>query len=280
MQGHHHVGGRREAPLPGLLHVDILVVQVHRQRLAAAGAALQYRPADEHKTHAGHALQALATGRNQGIESGLARIDLQRGERAHGIHDQPAVKLGADIGHRLQGVEYAGTGFTVDQHHMGDGGVFLQSLRQCLGVDRAGLVKAHGAAAPPHQAGDAGGSLAISAVVQHQHMAVMRHQGGDGGFHAEGAAALQGHHHMAVLAMDDGQQAAPHTGCHGNKVGVPRAPVLEHGQLGAQGCGQGPRGQQYAVSIHGGFLQRASQPRQKFYWTSPLQACQLFFVNC
>jgi hypothetical protein len=63
-------------------------VQVHGQRLAAAGAALQHGLAQEHEAHAGHAFQAFAAGGDERVEADLAGVDLAGAEGAHGVDDQ------------------------------------------------------------------------------------------------------------------------------------------------------------------------------------------------
>ena len=87
-QRRHHVRRRREAPLRGLLHVDVLVVQVERQRMRLPGAGFEQRLARDDEAHARHALEALAAGRDQRVERGLAGVDRQCAERAHRIDDQ------------------------------------------------------------------------------------------------------------------------------------------------------------------------------------------------
>ena len=134
VQRDHHMRGRGEAPLRGLFHVDVLVVQVHGERLAAPGAGIQHGFADEDKAHAGHAFQAFAAGRNQRVKAGGARVDLQRRKRTHGVHNQPDFKTLAHIGHGLQWIEHTGAGFAMDQHHMGDAAVLLQMDFQRLWV--------------------------------------------------------------------------------------------------------------------------------------------------
>ncbi len=104
VEGRHHVGRRGVAPLRGLLHVDPLVVQVQRQGVAVALAALERRAARDDEAHARRTLQALARGGDHRIEGHGARIDLQRAEGAHGIDDQaPAV-----AGHDLRDLRAAG----------------------------------------------------------------------------------------------------------------------------------------------------------------------------
>jgi hypothetical protein len=76
-------------------------MQVHGQRLAVAGTAVQDGLAQDHETHARHAFQAFATGGHQRVEPRLARVDLQRRKRAHRIDDQALAVLLAQVGDRL-----------------------------------------------------------------------------------------------------------------------------------------------------------------------------------
>ena len=60
---------------PRRRHVDMLVVQVHRERLGVAGTALEHRLADQDEAHPRHAFEALAAGRDKGVEADLRGID-------------------------------------------------------------------------------------------------------------------------------------------------------------------------------------------------------------
>lgn len=53
VQGGDHMGRRGEAPLPGLAHVGVLVLQVHGQGVAVAGAGFQGGAAGEDEAHPG-----------------------------------------------------------------------------------------------------------------------------------------------------------------------------------------------------------------------------------
>ncbi|MNF62651.1 hypothetical protein D3C84_443350 [compost metagenome] len=115
-----HVGRRGEAPLAGLGHVGVLVLQVHRQRMRVAGGAGQGFFASEDKTHARHALQAFARGGDQCVERHLLRIHWQGAEGAHGVDDQALAVLRHYLGDLWQRIEDAGTGFAVNQGDMGN----------------------------------------------------------------------------------------------------------------------------------------------------------------
>ena len=177
----------------------------------------------------------------------------------------------AHIGHRLQRVENASPRFAMDHDHMGDAFVGQQVRLQHLGTDRRIFGKRDDGGAPPHQVGEFGRPLAISTVVKHQHVAVSRHHRGHRCFDAEGATALQGHHHMAVVSMHDVQQALAHPGGDGDEVAVPRAPIFEHGQFGAQTGGQGSGGEQdgFAVCCHGNFIQKGGSLFIKISGSAP-----------
>ena len=119
------------------------------------------------------------------------------------------------------------------EHHMGDAVVVSESICQHRGGDGLVFGKRLHAHAAAHHVGELGGTLAIGAVVQHQNMPVAGHHGGYGGLYAEGAAALQRHDGVVALRVDDVEQAGPHTRRDGDEIGVPRAPVAQHRQLGA-----------------------------------------------
>ncbi len=177
-------------------------------------------------------------------------VDRQRGEARHRVDDQALAVALADGGDLLQRVEHAGAGLAVDQDHVGDAADRLQARVERRRRDRLVLGEAHDAAAPAHHLGELGGALAVRAVVEHQHVAVARHHGGHRGLDAERAAALQRHDDVRVVAMHDVEQAAPHARRHGVEVAVPRAPVVQHRELGAQRGRQRAGGQQDAVAVH------------------------------
>ena len=251
VQRHHHVGRRREAPLGRLFHVDILVVQVHRQGLTAARAGVQDLFSNEHEPHSRDPFKTFATCRYQGIEARSACVDLDGAERTHGVHDQALVVTLAYVGYGLQGIEYPGAGFAMDQHHVADAGVGVQAVFQGLGRNLLRFVEGQQGATPAHQTGQFGRAFAIRAVVQYQHVGVVRHQRGNRGLHAEGAASLQRHHHMGLGAVNDRQQALSHAGRDGVEVGIPRTPIAQHRQLRAQGGRERTGCQQDLVSVHG-----------------------------
>ncbi|MNR10592.1 hypothetical protein D3C85_1268500 [compost metagenome] len=120
VQRRDHMGRRGEAPLAGLGHVGVLVLQVHRQRMRVAGGAGQGFFASEDKTHARHALQAFARGGDQCVERHLLRIHWQGAEGAHGVDDQALAVLRHYLGDLWQRIEDAGTGFAVNQGDMGN----------------------------------------------------------------------------------------------------------------------------------------------------------------
>ncbi|MNL40330.1 hypothetical protein D3C87_1626730 [compost metagenome] len=120
VQRRDHMGRRGEAPLAGLGHVGVLVLQVHRQRMRVAGGAGQGFFASEDKTHARHAFQAFARGGDQCVERHLLRIHWQGAEGAHGVDDQALAVLRHYLGDLWQRIEDAGTGFAVNQGDMGN----------------------------------------------------------------------------------------------------------------------------------------------------------------
>ena len=114
----------------------MLLVQVHRQAVAVAGAAFEHRLADEDEAHARHAFEALAAGGDQRIEADFARIDRQRGEARHRVDDQALAAALAQRGHLRQRVLDAGAGFAVDQDHVRDRRVVRELRIDLGGYDR------------------------------------------------------------------------------------------------------------------------------------------------
>ncbi len=239
--------GRREAPLRGLLHVDVLVVQIQRQRVAVALAGFQHVFLHQHEAHARHALDALAGGGHQRVERHGAGVDLDRAERAHRVDDQPLAQSLAQRGDVLQRVEHAGAGLAVHLRHVGNRRIAPDGLFDHRGG--GGLVfgdRQFHAGAAQHLA-DLEDALAIGAVLRHQHLAVARHHVGNGGFHREGAATLHRHAHMGAFAVDDAHQVVAQAARDGVEGGVPRTPVAQHGLLGGERGGQGAGGQKDRV---------------------------------
>ncbi len=246
-----HMGRRREAPLAGPLHVDVLVVQVHRERLRLAGAAVEHGLADQHEAHARHAFEALAAGRDQRIEADLARIDLERAERAHRVDDQALVVARADMADLLQRIQHAGAGLAVDQADVGDALVGGEPRIELVGRDRLVLAPLHDRRAPAHQGREPAHPLAVGAVVEHQQVAGRRrHDRRDRGLDRERAAALQRHGDVRLFGLRDLQQLATDARGQRIEVGVPRTPVAQHRELGAQGRRQRSGCQQNGITVH------------------------------
>ena len=169
------VGRWREAPLAGLFHVDVLVVQVHRQRVRVAGRGGHRLVADEDEAHSRHAFETLAAGGDERVETDLARIDRQRRERAHRVDDEALAVARAHVGDGLQRVEHAGAGLAVDEADVGDAGVGAERLVELVGRDRRVLGVAEDRRPAPHQRREPAEPLAVGAVVEHEDVAVLRH---------------------------------------------------------------------------------------------------------
>ena len=92
----------------------------------------------------------------------------------------------------------------------------------------------HQRAATPHQCGELCRTFAVRTVVEHKNMTRCRNQCRDRSFDTKGATALQRHHDMAAFAMYDFQQAPAHEGRDLVEFNIPRAPVTQHRELGAQ----------------------------------------------
>ena len=149
----------------------------------------------------------------------------------------------AHIGNFLQGVENTSASFAMNQHYMGDAAVLFELVCQSARRHLRRFIKRHQGASATHERGESCRPLAVSAVIHHQYMAASRHNGSNSGFNTESTTALERHHDMRVMAANDIEQTIAHAGRHGVEVSIPRTPVLEHGQLGAQRCGQRARGQ-------------------------------------
>ncbi len=228
VQRRDHMRRRREAPLPGAPQVGMLIVQVERERGRAARAILQQRLPDDHETHARHAFQALAAGRDQRVDAVGGHLDGQRAERAHRVDDQRLAVPCADRGDPRERIEDAGAGLQVHQRDMRDA-----RLAGEQGVDRLGagglvLGERQLDGLDPEPAEDLQDPRAVGAVVGHQHHPVARHQGAERRFHREGAAALQGHAGIARIAAGDPDQVLAERLRQTIEGRVPRAPVVQH----------------------------------------------------
>ncbi|MCY1425512.1 hypothetical protein D9M71_413010 [compost metagenome] len=151
---------------------------------------------------------------------------------------------GNHLGDFRQRIEDAGAGFAVDQRHMGDAAVSGQQAIDIGSGGRLVFSGFKGAVGAAQDLADLRQALAIGTVDQYQNLAIARYQGTDGGFHGEGAAALQGHTVVAVGAVDDGQQLFAQAGGQLVEVTVPGTPVHHHRLAGAGRGGQRTRGQQ------------------------------------
>ena len=126
------VRGRRKAPLAGLLHVDILIVQIHRQRMTIPLRLSEYRPAHDDHAHSRHAFETLARCSNQRIERHRPHIDRNRAERAHRVDDQSLAMPRDDLRDLFERIQNAGAGFAVNLRDVGDRRIARQSLIDLL----------------------------------------------------------------------------------------------------------------------------------------------------
>src|SRR5579864_1826735 len=234
VEGRHHMGRRRVAPLRGLLHVDPLIVEVHGERVTVALALLERCAPRDHEAHAGRPLEALAGGGHDRIEWSAASIDLERAEGAHGIDDQPPLVPGDDLCDLIERIEDACAGLAMDQRDVGDGGVGPESPVDVGGGDRGVLGVVDGGELAPQHPADARDALAVSSVLWHEHVARARHQGADRSLDREGAAALERNALVRAAGVDDVEQPLAHPSGDAVEVDVPRSPVAQHRLLGAQ----------------------------------------------
>lgn len=208
-------------------------MKVHGQRVGIAFGGGQGCFFGEDEAHAGYAFQALAGGGDKCFEGDFAGVDWQGAERAHGIDDQAFTVALDDLGDLGQRVEDACAGFAVDQCHVGHGRVGSQQAVDISGGSWLVFGGFEGAVRAAQHFADFRQTLAVSAVDQHQNLAIAWHQGADGRFHGKGAAALQGHAVVAGAAVDDRQQLLAHAGRQLVEIAVPGAPVHQHGLAGA-----------------------------------------------
>src|SRR6266478_5448468 len=261
----HHMRRRREAPLRGFLQVDPLVIQVHRQRVAVALAVFERVAAHNGEAHPGWSLEAFPRGGYDRIERRGARVNLERAERTHRIHDQALAMTGDDLRNLVQRVEDAGAGFTVHQRHVRDRGIGGEHALDVTGGNLRVLRVIDGrqlAAEHPAYSGDA---LAVRAVLRDQHVSRTRYQRADRGLDRERATALHGYALVRASAVHDLQQTFADTRGDFVEVDIPGAPVAQHALLGAQRGRQGSGGQQIRFAghriAHSGF-DRVTVPRR------------------
>ena len=124
LEGTHDVGGRREAPFAvPLLHGLPLVVDVERKRARHALAPGQFAAAGYDEPKARHALYALVGAADEEVYAQPVYVEGNAAEAAHGIDNQTFAVHLHDVGHLLQGVQYAGRRLAVDDGHVGYFGV-------------------------------------------------------------------------------------------------------------------------------------------------------------
>src|SRR6202140_1252507 len=246
----HDMCRRREAPLRGFLQVDPLVIQVHRQRVAVALAAFERAAAQNGEAHPGRSLEAFPRGGHDRIERRGARVNLERAERTHRIHDQALAMTGDDLRNLVQRVEDAGAGLTVHQRPVRERRIGPEraldvtggNLRYLRVIDSRQLAAEH-----PAYSGD---TLAVSAVLRDQHVSGAGYQRADRGLDRKRATALHGDALVRAGAVHDLQQTFADTRGDFVEVDIPGAPIAQHALLGAQRGRQGPGGQQIRFGSH------------------------------
>ena len=138
--------------------------------MGVALALFQHALAHDDEAHARRAFQAFARGGNDGVKRGLAGVDVDRTERAHGVHDQALAMPGHHLRHLVQRIEHAGAGLAVHQGDMGDGRIGGERLVHVGGADLLGLAVVDGRQLAPEHLDNARQARAVGPVVRHQHI--------------------------------------------------------------------------------------------------------------
>jgi hypothetical protein len=260
-----HVGRRREAPLPGLLHRDPLVVEIEGERGGVSLGALERGLTDDGEADPGHSFETLVRGRRERVVLGGRRVERQGAERAHGIDEQPSAAAGRDGRDLFHGVEHSRGGFTLDHDDVRDirvggerrvesGRVHRHVLRRLEDDPVAAQVLAH-----------ADHASAVRAVDEDRELARGRHERADHGLDDKRAAALERHADVGALTAGKLDEPLPDARVQLDELGVARAPVVEHRLLDGARRRQRPRRQQPGIASRLGHVSlpssRASLPR-------------------
>src|SRR5207248_1788793 len=235
----HHVRRRRVAPLSSFLHVDPLVIQVERERMAVFLAALERLAPRDDEAHAGRTLETLPGGGYQGVERRGSCVDLERTEGAHRVDDQAPPMAGDDLGNLLERVQDPGAGLAVHQRHVRDRGIRAQRALDAGGGDLRVLSVIDGRELAAEHAAYSGDALTISPVLRHQNVSGARHQRADGRLDREGAAALHRNALVRPAAVNDLEQTLADPPGDAVEVDIPGSPVAQHALPRAQRGRQG-----------------------------------------
>ena len=198
----------------------------------------------------GHTLEALVGRRHDPVASERPHVERQGPEGAHRVEQQPPATGGDDLGDLADRVQDPGGGLAVHHGHVSDGGISRQRGVHRGRRGRHVLRRLERGVGAPHHLADPRHAGAVGPVDEDQHLARARHEGAERRLHHEGAAALE-RHRDEVAAARDLHQPPPHPGRHGDERAVARAPVVEHGPLGAVRGGEGARSQEPGVSWSG-----------------------------
>ena len=208
--------------------------------------------AAEHEAEPRHALDAFVRRRGHRVERHGAGIERQGAEGAHGVDEEALAVARRERGDLLDRIADAARRLAMHDEHVRDA---LRALEQAL--DRGevrhrvlGRLVHHILASGDVE--DALGAVAVSAVDEEQHLAGRRHEGGQHGFHGEGAGALHRHGHEAVLAVDDAGKLVQHRLVDGDEGGVARSPIVDHDLLDRFGRRQRTRRQEQRIAGFGG----------------------------
>ena len=246
----HHVRRRRVAPLSRFLHVDPLVIQVERERVAVPLAAFERLAPHDDEAHAGRTLETLPGGGYHGIERRGPCIDLERAEGAHRVDDQAPAMARDDLGDLLERVEDPGAGLAVHQRHVRDRRIRSKRALDVGGGNLRVLRVIDGREPAAEHAAYSGDALTISPVLRHQNVSGARHQRADGRLDREGAAALHRNALVRPAAVNDLQQTLADPPGDAVEVAIPGSPVAQHALFRAQRGRQRAGSQQIRFGAH------------------------------
>ena len=146
-------------------------------------------------------------------------------------------------------IQNAGSRLTVNHADMADTRIFREGPVKAIWVDRYILGRLLCLKCPLVGQADVCHPAAVGTIDQQQYLALTWDESGQHGLDNECAAALEGHTHMVVIAVDDSHQVVADPGVYFDKIDVPGAIVMQHGPLDSARGRQWPRRQQPGIAI-------------------------------
>ena len=253
LEGQDAMGGRGVAKLTVLLESLELAQQVEAQAAGPALGGEETGAAAEDKAEPGNTLDAFVGGGNQEVDGAGLEVDGVRAEAAHGIDDINLVVTSSHLAESLNGIDDPRGGFAMDGGDVRDGRVRGEQLIEGGGVAGDILGGAEDGM------GDAGvlehgqHAFAVGTVGEDGDLAVGGDAGLEDGFDPEGSAALEenGFPARGAAHAGEGQQALADGGDDLVELPVPRACVMQHGLLDAEGSGERAWGEEQFVARGG-----------------------------